>query len=100
MRPGGTIIVNDHKVEPVRMADTRPYPDEGNDFLAERGFDVVVVPATQKAIELFLIKMSQHCLSNTRTICGRGAPYARHHSNGLWALYLVEINHPVVIKNG
>ncbi len=52
VKPGGTIIVNDHKVEPVRMADTRPYPDEGNDFLEDKGFDVVVVPATQKAIEL------------------------------------------------
>ena len=24
VKPGGTIIVNDHKIEPVRMADTRP----------------------------------------------------------------------------
>jgi indolepyruvate ferredoxin oxidoreductase beta subunit len=52
VKPGGTIIVNDHRVEPVRMADTRPYPEEGNDFLEERGFEVVLVPATQKAIEL------------------------------------------------
>ncbi|MGD2122695.1 MAG: indolepyruvate oxidoreductase subunit beta [Gemmatimonadota bacterium] len=52
VKPGGTIIVNDHKVEPVRMADTRAYPDEGNDFLEEKGFDVVVVPATERAIEL------------------------------------------------
>jgi len=52
VKRGGTVIVNDHRVEPVRMADTRPYPDEGNDFLQEKGFEVVVVPATQKAIEL------------------------------------------------
>jgi indolepyruvate ferredoxin oxidoreductase beta subunit len=52
VKPGGTIVVNDHQVEPVRMADTRPYPEEGNDFLAEKGFDLVVVPATQKAIDL------------------------------------------------
>jgi indolepyruvate ferredoxin oxidoreductase beta subunit len=52
VKPGGTIIVNDHKVEPVRMADTRPYPDEGNDFLEAKGFEVVLIQATQTAIEL------------------------------------------------
>jgi len=52
VKPGGTIILNDHKVEPLRMADTRPYPDEGIDFLDEKGFNVVVVPATAKAIEI------------------------------------------------
>jgi len=52
VRPGGTIILNDHKVEPGRMADTRPYPDEGIDFLTEKGFNVVVVPATARAIEI------------------------------------------------
>ena len=52
VKPGGTVIVNDHKVEPVRMADVRPYPDEGVDFLSEKGFNVILVPATKKAIEL------------------------------------------------
>lgn len=52
VKPGGTIIVNDHKVEPVRMADVRPYPEGGNDFLAEKGFKVLVVPATAKAVEI------------------------------------------------
>ena len=52
VREGGTIIVNDHKVEPVRMGDERPYPDEAIEFLREKGFNVVVVEATRKAIEL------------------------------------------------
>ena len=52
VRKGGVIIVNDHQVEPIRMADQRPYPDEGLDFLAGKGFDVVVVEGTQIAIEL------------------------------------------------
>ncbi|MFH1765082.1 MAG: indolepyruvate oxidoreductase subunit beta [Gemmatimonadota bacterium] len=52
VKPGGTIILNDHKVEPVRMADIRPYPDDGIDFLEQKGFSVVVVPATAKAIEI------------------------------------------------
>ena len=34
------------------MADERPYPEEGNDFLTEKGFNVVVIKATERAIEL------------------------------------------------
>ena len=52
VKPGGTIIVNDHKVEPVRMGDERPYPGEAVDFLAEKGFNVIEVEATKRAIEL------------------------------------------------
>jgi indolepyruvate ferredoxin oxidoreductase beta subunit len=52
VKPGGTVIVNDHKVEPVRMADQRPYPDEGIEFLAQKGFRVDLIQATQSAIEL------------------------------------------------
>ena len=52
LKPGGTVIVNDHKVEPARMADVRPYPDEGVDFLRQKGFKVILVPATANAIEL------------------------------------------------
>jgi indolepyruvate ferredoxin oxidoreductase beta subunit len=52
VKPGGTIIVNDHKVEPIRVADQRPYPDEAIDFLEGKGFNVVVVKATERAVEL------------------------------------------------
>jgi indolepyruvate ferredoxin oxidoreductase beta subunit len=52
VKPGGTIIVNDHKVEPIRVADDRPYPEEAVDFLEGKGFNVVVVKATEKAVEL------------------------------------------------
>lgn len=52
VKPGGTLLVNDHQVEPVRMGDDRPYPVEGNDFLRKKGYGVVVVKATEKAIEL------------------------------------------------
>jgi indolepyruvate ferredoxin oxidoreductase beta subunit len=51
-KPGGTVIMNDHTVEPVRMADTRPYPEDVEGFLEGKGFHVVTVAATQKAIEL------------------------------------------------
>lgn len=52
VKPGGTIILNDHKVEPARLADERPYPDEAIEFLEGKAFKVVTVAATQKAIEL------------------------------------------------
>jgi indolepyruvate ferredoxin oxidoreductase beta subunit len=52
VKPGGTIIVNDHKVEPIRVADKRPYPDEAIDFLEGKGFNVMVIKASEKAVEL------------------------------------------------
>jgi indolepyruvate ferredoxin oxidoreductase beta subunit len=52
LRPGGTVILNDHKVEPVRLSDTRPYPDDAVEFLKGKGFQVTLVPATSRAIEL------------------------------------------------
>jgi indolepyruvate ferredoxin oxidoreductase beta subunit len=52
VKPGGTIIINDYKVEPLRTADERPYPDEAIDFLTHKGFEVVVLAATETAMEL------------------------------------------------
>ena len=52
VKPGGTIIVNDHEVEPIRVADERPYPDDAIGFLEGKGFNVVVMRATEQAIEL------------------------------------------------
>jgi len=52
VKPGGTIIVNDHTVEPVRTADHRDYPGDAVDFLRSKGFKVIVIDATQQAIGL------------------------------------------------
>ena len=52
VKPGGTIFLNDHTVEPVRTADQRPYPENAIEFLREKGFNVVVIDATIQAIEL------------------------------------------------
>lgn len=52
VKPGGTIIVNRHRIEPVRMGDDRPYPEDAIGFLAGKGFRVCPVEATGKAIEL------------------------------------------------
>ena len=52
VRPGGTIIVNEHTVEPVRTNDHRDYPSNTVEFLKSKGFNVIVVNATQMAIDL------------------------------------------------
>ena len=52
VKPGGTIILNEHRVEPVRTADQRDYPSNTVDFLKSKGFNVIVVNATQMAIDL------------------------------------------------
>jgi len=52
VKPGGTIIVNDHEVEPIRVGDERPYPDDAISFLEGKGFNVVVMKATDEAIGL------------------------------------------------
>jgi indolepyruvate ferredoxin oxidoreductase beta subunit len=52
VRPGGTILVNDFMVEPIRMGDTRPYPEDAADFLAGKGYHAVVIKATDEALAL------------------------------------------------
>jgi indolepyruvate ferredoxin oxidoreductase beta subunit len=52
VKPGGTIIVNEHTVEPIRVADKRPYPTDTVEFLGGKGYRVVVLDATAQAIEL------------------------------------------------
>jgi indolepyruvate ferredoxin oxidoreductase beta subunit len=52
VKPGGTIIMNEHTVEPVRTADHRDYPSNAAEFLKSKGFNVIVVNATQMAIDL------------------------------------------------
>jgi indolepyruvate ferredoxin oxidoreductase beta subunit len=39
-------------VEPVRIADQRPYPDDAIDFLRGKDFNVIPLAATEMAIEL------------------------------------------------
>jgi indolepyruvate ferredoxin oxidoreductase beta subunit len=52
VKPSGVVFVNDYKLEPARLADPRPYPEEGLDFLQEKGFEVMLLPGTQGAIAL------------------------------------------------
>jgi indolepyruvate ferredoxin oxidoreductase beta subunit len=52
VKPGGTIIVNEHEIEPLRTADRRPYPKDAVSFLRRKGFTVMALRATDMAIEL------------------------------------------------
>ncbi len=52
VKPGGTIVLNDHVIEPIRTTDDRPYPHRAIAFLAEKGFEVVSIAATERAREL------------------------------------------------
>ncbi len=52
VKPGGTIVVNDHEVEPIRIADERPYPDDAIEFLEGKGFNVLALEATEQAVVL------------------------------------------------
>jgi len=52
LKPGGTVLVNDHEIEPVRLGDDRPYPTEAIEFLRSYGFTTIAVDATQRAMGL------------------------------------------------
>ncbi|MDH3292109.1 MAG: indolepyruvate oxidoreductase subunit beta [Gemmatimonadota bacterium] len=52
VKPTGTVLVNDHRVEPIRVADERPYPENAMGFLGQQGFRVVMLDATRTALEL------------------------------------------------
>ncbi len=52
VRPGGTVLVNDHRIDPIRTADDRPYPDDVPGFLSGKGLRVLLIPATERAVEL------------------------------------------------
>jgi indolepyruvate ferredoxin oxidoreductase beta subunit len=52
VKPGGTIIVNEHEIAPIRGSDDRSYPHEAVQFLKAKGFNVVALSATQTALAL------------------------------------------------
>jgi indolepyruvate ferredoxin oxidoreductase beta subunit len=52
VEPGGTVVVNDHEVEPIRLADQRDYPSDAITFLQGKGFEVLALDATEQAIAL------------------------------------------------
>ena len=77
LKPGGSVIINEHTVEPVRIADQRPYPDDAIDFLSGKGFEVVPVVATEIALTTLLLVaaglVTQSLLAYALLPAGRGA---------------------------
>jgi len=52
VRPGGKVLLNELRVEPIRTADQRPYPDDAAGFLRDKGLAVRIIPATDLALRL------------------------------------------------
>ena len=52
VKPGGVVLANEHQVEPIRVGDQRPYPDDALEFLKAKGLQVIALQATQMAMDL------------------------------------------------
>jgi len=53
VKPGGTLVCSDQTLEPIRIPGMeKPYPQGVPQFLEDQGYDVMVVPALQTAVEL------------------------------------------------
>ncbi len=52
LKPGGVLIVNDHRIEPTYLNISVKYPDDPIGFLKTKPFRVLVINATQTAREL------------------------------------------------
>jgi len=54
VEPGGTIVMDDRAIKPVRMPDSpeADYPERVPEFLRKKGYDVLVVEALSEAVTL------------------------------------------------
>ena len=53
VKPGGKLVCSDQTLEPIRIPGMeKPYPQGVQQFLSDKGFDVLVIPALQTAVEL------------------------------------------------
>jgi indolepyruvate ferredoxin oxidoreductase beta subunit len=53
VKPGGRLVCSDQTLEPIRIPGMeKPYPQGVPQFLEDQGYDVLVVPALQTAVEL------------------------------------------------
>jgi len=53
VKPGGKLVCSDQTLEPIRIPGMeKPYPQGVQQFLSDQGFDVLVIPALQTAVEL------------------------------------------------
>ena len=54
VKPGGVVVLNDHAIKPIQLPDRpdQPYPEGVPDFLRNKGYEVLSVPALQAAVDL------------------------------------------------
>jgi len=54
LKPGGVVMMDDRVVKPIQLpgAGEKPYPEGVDEFLRGKGYDVHVVPALDRAVEL------------------------------------------------
>lgn len=54
LKPGGAVIMNDHAIHPIEMpgAGETEYPEGVSGFLSRKGYEVLLVPALEEAVEL------------------------------------------------
>jgi indolepyruvate ferredoxin oxidoreductase beta subunit len=54
LKAGGLIVMDDRAIKPIQLTDEpeKPYPDDVPEFLRKKGYEVVVVPALEVAMEL------------------------------------------------
>jgi indolepyruvate ferredoxin oxidoreductase beta subunit len=54
LKDGGLVVMDDRAIKPIQLTDEpqRPYPENVPAFLRGKGYEVLVVPALEEAIEL------------------------------------------------
>jgi len=53
VKAGGKLVCSDQTVEPIRLPGKETaYPQGASQFLADKGYDVMVIPALQTAVDL------------------------------------------------
>jgi indolepyruvate ferredoxin oxidoreductase beta subunit len=52
LKPGGILIINDHRIEPTYISTAIKYPENATHFLQSKSFRVIELNATQAAREL------------------------------------------------
>jgi len=54
IKPGGVIVMDNRAIKPIQMTDgpEQPYPEDVPEFLRKKGYEVLVVPALEEALEL------------------------------------------------
>jgi indolepyruvate ferredoxin oxidoreductase beta subunit len=58
LKADGLILVNDHEIQPILLNPNLSYPHQAIDFLRGKGFRVLALPATEKALALGNVRVT------------------------------------------